>query len=170
MSPLETIGLTVFILVLFSGIFLSALGLPGTVLMLINAVAYAFITGFARVGFTVILILTVMAVAAELFDFGMGRIGAVRFSITSRGIWAALFGSFLGAIILIPFFLGLGALIGIFLGGSGAVFVMEMLKRRKLKPAHRAGIGVMLGRMTGAAVKGMLSIAMAAFTLLHIYS
>jgi uncharacterized protein YqgC (DUF456 family) len=47
---------------------------------------------------------------------------------------------------------------------------MEMLKRRKQKPAFRAGIGAMFGGMAGLAVKGMLSIAMAAFTLFHIYS
>ena len=170
MSPVETAGLTVFILVLFSGIFLSALGLPGAVLILINAVAYAFVTGFARIGFTVILILVVMAIVAELLDFGLGMIGTVRFGISRRGIWAALFGSLAGAIILIPFFLGLGVLIGIFLGGSAVVFVMGMLKRRKQKPAFRPGIGAMLGGMTGIAVKGMLSIAMAAFTLFHIYS
>jgi uncharacterized protein YqgC (DUF456 family) len=64
----------------------------------------------------------------------------------------------------------LGVLIGIFLGGSAAVFVMEMLKRRRQKPAFRAGLGAMLAGMAGIAVKGMLSIAMAALTLFHIYS
>ncbi len=170
MSPVETAGLTVFILVLFSGIFLSAFGLPGTVLILINAVSYAFVTGFARIGLTVILILTVMAIVAELLDFGLGMIGAFRFGLSIRGIWAALFGSLAGAIILIPFFLGMGVLIGIFLGGSAAVFVMEVLERRKQKLSFRAGIGAMLGGMAGIAVKGMLSVAMAAFSLFHIYS
>jgi hypothetical protein len=170
LSPIETAGLTVFILVLFSGIFLSVFGLPGAVLILINAVAYAFVTGFARIGFTVILILAVMAIIAEMLDFCLGMIGAVRFGVSHLGIWAALFGSLAGAIILIPFFLGLGVLIGIFLGGSAAVFVMEMLKRRKQKPVFRAGIGATLGGMTGIAVKGMLSIVMAAVTLFHIYS
>ncbi len=170
MSPLETVGLTVFILVLFSGIFLSSVGLPGAALILINAAAYAVITGFARIGFMVILILAVTAIVAELLDIGLSMIGAVRFGISRRGIWAALFGSLAGAIILVPFFLGLGTLIGIFLGGGAAVFVMEMLKCRKQKPAYRAGIGAMLGGMAGIAVKGMLSVAMAAFTLFHVYS
>ncbi|MFH1081106.1 MAG: DUF456 domain-containing protein [Pseudomonadota bacterium] len=170
MSPVETTGLTVFILVLFSGIFFSTFGLPGTVLILINAIAYAFVTGFARIGLVVLLILAAMAIVAELFDFGLSMIGAVRFGASRRGIWAALFGSLTGAIILIPFFLGLGVPIGIFLGGGAAVFVMEMFKRRKQKPAFRAGIGAMLAGVAGIAVKGMLSIAMTALTLFHIYS
>ena len=170
MSPFEIAGLTVFILILFLGVFLTVFGLPGTVLILIDVVAYALLTGFAQIGFKVILILVAMAIAAELLDFWLGMVGAVRFGASRWGMWAALFGSLAGAAILTPYFLGLGALIGIFLGGSAAVFVMEMLKRRKLKPAFRASVGAMLGRMAGIAVKGMLSIAMAAFTLFHIYS
>ena len=170
MSPFEIAGLTVFILVLFLGIFSTVFGLPGTVLILIDIVAYALLTGFAQIGFKLILILVVMAVVAELLDFGLGMAGAVRFGTSRWGMWAALFGSLAGAAILTPYFLGPGAMIGIFLGGSAAVFVMEMLKRRKLKPAFRASVGAMLGRMAGIAVKGMASIAMAAFTLFHIYS
>lgn len=170
MSPLETAGLTIFILVLFSGVFLSALGWPGTVLILIDAVVLALVTGFDRIGFTVLLILLMTTIVAELFDFAMGMLGAVRFDVTRRGGLVALCGSLAGAVVLMPLFLGLGALIGIFLGGGMAVLVMMMLKRRRQKPAFRAGIGAMLAGLAGIAVKGLLSVAMAAFTLFHIYS
>ncbi len=70
MSPFEIAGLTVFILILFLGVFLTVFGLPGTVLILIDVVAYALLTGFAQIGFKVILILVAMAVVAELLDFG----------------------------------------------------------------------------------------------------
>ncbi|MBA4396517.1 MAG: hypothetical protein C0394_03920 [Syntrophus sp. (in: bacteria)] len=170
MSPVETAGLTVFILVLFLGIFLSTLGLPGTVLIVLDVMAYALATGFAEIGLKVILILVAMAIVAELFDFGLDLFGAVRFGMSGRGIGAALICSLAGAIMLTPFFLGLGTLVGIFLGGGAAVIVMETLRRRKLKPAFRAGIGAMLGRIAGITVKGGMSVAMAAFTLLQIYS
>lgn len=163
-------GLTVFILVLFLGILLTVLGLPGTILIVFDVMTYALATGFAQIGFTVILILVAMAIVAELLDFGLGMAGAIRFGSSRRGMWAALIGSLAGAILLTPFFLGLGTLIGIFLGGSAAVFVTEMLQRRKLKPAFRASIGAMLGRTAGIAVKGLLSVAMAAIALFHIYS
>jgi uncharacterized protein YqgC (DUF456 family) len=106
----------------------------------------------------------------ELLDFGLGLAGAVRLRASRLGICVALIGSLAGAIILTPLFLGLGTLIGIFLGGGVVVFAAGMLKRRKQKPAFRADIGAMLGSMAGVAVKGMLSITMAAFTLFHIYS
>ena len=157
-------------LVLFLGIFLTVFGLPGTVLILLDVVGYAFLTGFAQIGFKVILILLAMTIVAELLDLGLGMAGAVRFGSSRAGMWAALIGSFAGAVILTPFFLGLGVLMGIFLGGGTAVFITEIIQRRKLKPAFRAGIGAMLGRMTGIAVKGILSMAMVAVTLFHIYS
>ena len=157
-------------LVLFLGIFLTVFGLPGTVLILLDVVGYAFLTGFAQIGLKVILILLAMAIVAELLDLGLGMAGAVRFGSSRAGMWAALIGSIAGAVILPPFFLGLGVLLGIFLGGGAAVFITEILRRRKLKPAFRASIGAMLGRMTGIAVKGILSVAMVAVTLFHIYS
>jgi uncharacterized protein len=170
LSPFEIAGLTVFMLVLFLGIFFTVFGLPGTVLILLDAVGYALLTGFSQIGFKVILVLLLMTIVAELFDLGLGMTGAVRFGSSRAGMWAALIGSFAGMAILTPFFLGLGVLLGIFLGGGAAVFMTEMIQRRKLKPAFRASIGAMLGRMTGIAVKGVMSIVMVAVTLFHIYS
>jgi uncharacterized protein YqgC (DUF456 family) len=157
-------------LILFLGIFLTVFGLPGTVLILLAVVGYALLTGFAQIGFKVILMLLLMTIVAELLDVGLGMAGAVRFGSSRAGMWAALIGSFAGAVLLTPFFLGLGVLMGIFLGGSAAVFIVEMIQRGKLKPAFRAGIGAMLGRMAGIAVKGVFAILMVTITLYHIYS
>jgi hypothetical protein len=163
-------GLTVFILVLFLGIFLSVIGLPGTILIVFDVVTYALATGFSQIGFKVILILAAMALVAELLDFGLGMAGVVRFGASPRDVWAALIGSLAGAILLTPYFLAPGTLVGILLGGGVAVFATEMLHRWKLKPAFRAGIGAMLSRMAGIAVKGLLSVSMVAVALYHIYS
>jgi uncharacterized protein YqgC (DUF456 family) len=170
LSPFEIAGLTVFILVLFLGIFLTVFGLPGTVLILLDVIGYALLTGFAQIGFKVILMLLLITIVAELLDIGLGMAGAVRFGSSRAGMWAALIGSFAGVVLLTPYFLGLGVLMGVFLGGGAAVFMAEMIQRGKLKPAFRASIGAMLGRMMGIAVKGALSIVMVAFTLFHIYS
>lgn len=169
MSPVETAGLTIFILILFSGIFFTVIGLPGTILIVFDVIVYALATGFAPIGFKVILILVAIAIVLELLDFWLGAAGAVRFALPWKGIWAALFGSLVGAILLTPFFLGLGTLVGIFLGGSAAVFAVKMVQRQKLKPAFRTGMGAMLGRTAGMAVKGLMSVVMAAIVLFNIY-
>jgi hypothetical protein len=166
----ETAGLTVFVLVLFLGVSLTMAGLPGTVLILADVFVYALATGFSQIGLPAVLALAAIAVLAELLDVGLDMMGAVRFSLSVRGILAALFGSLAGAIMLTPFFLGPGALLGIAFGGGAAVFVMELFRRRRLKPPFRPPMGAVLGRMAGLAAKGMASVAMAAVSLFHIYS
>ena len=170
MSPLEAAGLTVFILVLFAGIFVTVFGLPGTVIILIDVILYALVTGFGPIGFKVILVLMVIAVVAEMLDFGLGMIGAARFGVSRKGIGAALFGSLIGVVLATPFFLGIGTLLGIFLGGFTGVFLVELMNQRKLKPVFRASYGVILGRITGIMIKGLLSVLMVVITLNHIYS
>jgi hypothetical protein len=97
-------------------------------------------------------------------------IGAARFGASRKGIWAALFGSLIGVVLATPFFLGIGTLLGIFLGGFTGVFLVELMNQGKLKPAFRASYGVILGRITGIMIKGLLSILMVVITLYHIYS
>jgi uncharacterized protein YqgC (DUF456 family) len=170
LSPLETAGLTVFILVLFAGVFVTVLGLPGTVIILADAFLYALITGFEPIGFRVILILTVIAVIAEAADFGLGMIGAARYGASRKGIWAALIGSVAGGVVATPFFMGVGTLLGIFLGGFAGVFLVESMEQRRMKPAFRASCGAVLGKVGGIMIKGLLSVLMVMITLYYIYS
>ena len=170
MSPLETAGLTVFILVLFAGIFVTVFGLPGTVIILADVFVYALVTGFDPIGFKVILALTVIAVVAEAADFSLGMIGAARYGASRKGVWAALIGSLAGATAATPLFTGVGTLLGIFLGGFAGVFLVEYMGQRKLKPAFRASYGAVLGKVGGILIKGLLSVLMVMITLYHIYS
>lgn len=170
MPPLETAALTVFILVLFAGVFLTVFGLPGTVIILADVFLYALVTGFEPIGFKAILVLTVIAVVAEAADFGLGMIGAARYGASRKGVWAALIGSLAGAAIATPLLTGIGTVLGIFLGGFAGVFLVEFVEQRKLKPAFRAGYGAVLGRVGGILIKGLLSVLMAMIALYHIYS
>ena len=167
---METAGLTVFILVLFAGVFLTVFGLPGTVIILADVFIYALVTGFEPIGFKVILVMTVLAVVAEAADFGLGMIGAARYGASRRGVWAALIGSLAGAAIATPLFTGVGTLLGIFLGGLAGVFLVEFMEQRKLKPAFRASYGAVLGKVGGILIKGLLSVLMVMIALYHIYS
>jgi hypothetical protein len=50
MTPLEAAGLTIFILVMLIGFFSILLGLPGTIVILLDVVVYALVTGVDRSG------------------------------------------------------------------------------------------------------------------------
>jgi uncharacterized protein YqgC (DUF456 family) len=169
-TPLEIAGLTVFILVLFMGIFSIVFGIPGTAVILIDVIIYALITGFERVSIKIVLILLVISILAEAIDFSFGVAGAARFGISKRAIWIAAISGVIGAVAMTPFFLGLGTVAGIFLGGFTGVLAIELVQQSKLKPALRAGHGAILGRIAGTLIKGFCALVMIVITMSNIYS
>ncbi|MBN1663538.1 MAG: DUF456 domain-containing protein [Deltaproteobacteria bacterium] len=170
MSPLEIAGLTIFILVLFAGLFSIIFGLPGTVIIFIDVLLYAAATGFMKIGFKILLILALLMILAEALEFLLGVMGAARFGASKKGLWASVIGSMIGAVVMTPFLMGIGAIIGVFLGGFSGTLIVELIQRQRIKPALRAGFGAVLGRIAGIIAKGTLSAAMIIITLIHIYS
>lgn len=170
MTPLEVGGLTLFILVLLFGAFSILFGFPGTVIIFIDALIYSIITGFEKIGIKILLTLLILSALAEVADFAVGMAGAMKFGVSRKGFWAFTIGGFIGALLLTPFFLGLGLLIGTFLGGVIAILTMELLARNKLKPSLRAAYGAILGRVAGICVKGFFALIMVIITLTSIYS
>jgi len=170
LTPLEVGGLTLFILVLLLGTFSILFGFPGTVIILIDAFVYGAITGFEKIGLKILMVLLVLAVLAEVADFAVSMAGAVKFGVSRKGFWAFTVGGFVGALLLTPLFLGLGLLIGTFLGGFIAMLIVELLARGKIKPTLRASYGAILGRVAGTFVKGIFALIMVIVTLTNIYS
>ncbi len=170
MTPLETAGLALFFLVLFLGMFSTIFGLPGTAIIFLDVLVYAAVTGFHRIGLGVLLALALIMVAAEAIEFFLGVLGAARFGASKQGLWASVLGGILGALLLTPSLLGLGAVAGAFFGGFAGTLLVEMLRQHKLKPAFRAAKGAMLGRIAGTAAKGLLCLLMIAITVSKIYS
>jgi hypothetical protein len=170
LPPLETAGLTVFILVLFIGIFSTLFGFPGTIIILLASVIFAALTGFAKLGFKIILVLAMLSFAAEMLDFYLGVRGAARFGASKKGVVASVIGGVAGAILMTPFFFGLGTLMGAFFGGFAGTLTVELLRQKHLKPAMRASYGAVLGRMAGLMAKGGCAMAMTIMVLYNIYS
>jgi uncharacterized protein YqgC (DUF456 family) len=168
-TPLEIAGLTVFILVLFIGIFSIVFGIPGTAVILLDVILYALITGFERISIKIVLILLVISILAEAIDFSLGVAGAARFGFSGRAIWISLISGFIGAVAMTPLFFGLGTA-GIFLGGFAGVLAIELVQQSKLKPALRTGYGAILGRVAGTLIKGFCALVMIVITMSNIYS
>jgi len=170
LSGLEIAGLTLFILVLIFGTFSILFGMPGTVIILIDALIYAAVTGFDKIGFKILLTLLVLSALAEAADFAVGMAGAVKFGASRRGLWAFVVGGIAGAMIMAPALLGLGLILGTFLGGFIAMLIVELLDRNRLKPSLRAAWGGIIGRAAGICVKGFFALIMVVITLTSIYS
>jgi uncharacterized protein len=169
LTPLEIGGLTLFILVLLFGTFSILFGLPGTIIILVDAALYAAVTGFERIGFKILITLLILSILAELADFAVGMAGAVKFGASRTAFWASVIGGLIGAILMMPFWLGLGAVTGGFLGGFIAILIVELLRQNRLKPAIRAAWGAILGRAAGICVKGVFALIMTVITLTSVY-
>jgi len=99
-------GFTVFILILFAGIFLNLFGLPGTVVIFFDVLFYAILTGFDHVGLKIILFLLISAIIAETIDF-LVMAGGYQ-PMTSKNLLGCRNRSYCGAFFLTPFFWGPG--------------------------------------------------------------
>ena len=170
MSPLEIAGLSVFILVLFLGIFSTVFGLPGTVVILFDVVIYALFTGFERIGFKIIVILLIIALLAETIDFALLMAGAAKFWLSKRMVWTSIVCAFIGAVLLTPVLLGLGTVAGVFLGGFTGMLMVELIRRHRLKPVFRSSRSAILGRSAGILLKGFSALVMIAIALSNVYS
>ncbi|MHB8769889.1 MAG: DUF456 domain-containing protein [Syntrophales bacterium] len=170
MSPWDVGGLTLFILVLLCGTFSILFGFPGTVIIFLDALLYGAVTGFERIGFKILLALLILSALAEVTDFAVGMTSAVKIGPTRKGVGAFLAGGLVGALLLSPFLLGLGLIVGIFSGGFAAMLTVELLARRRLKPTLREPWGAILGRSAGVCVKGFIALIMVVITLTSIYS
>ena len=170
MSSLAGTGFTVFILILFIGIYLSVIGLPGTVVIFVDVLTYAAVTGFDRIGFKVILFLLVFSLIAEAIDFLMGMAGALRPMPTKKMFWASAAGALAGSFILTPFLWALGTFGGFFLGCFAGMIIMESLRQTKLQSPFKAQNRAVFAMFGGKMIKGSINLVMIAVSLSHIYS
>ena len=136
MSAFAAAGFTVFILILFAGIFLNFFGLPGTIVIFFDVLLYAIFTGFDPVGLKIILFLLISTVFAETIDFFV-MTGMYQPMISTKSFVAAIIGAVIGAFLLTPFFWGPGTWGGFFLGGLAGVLTIEFIRQSKLKAPFR---------------------------------
>jgi uncharacterized protein YqgC (DUF456 family) len=163
-------GFTIFILILFAGIFLNLFGLPGTAVIFFDVLFYSIFTGFDHVGWKIILFLLISATAAETIDFFLVMGETPQPTVSRRSIVTAAVGALTGAFLLTPFYWGPGTWIGFFLGGLTGILIIEIIRQSKLKAPYRTinrAIFAMAGKKI---VKGFISLCMIAFSLSNIYS
>jgi hypothetical protein len=170
LSFLESAGLFLLIATSLVGLLATLLGLPGQFLILLAALVYAAATGFATLGWKVLLLLVFLAAFAEALDFGLRAVGASRFGASRKGAWAAALGGVAGMFLFTPFLFGLGTVLGAFIGGFAGVFAVEIIQQRRIRPALRAGLGSLLGGLAVILAKGSTALVMIVVTLINIYS
>ena len=179
LSVLAYIGIVVFVLVLILGVLATLLGLPGTVLILVDSFVYSAIHGFAKPPWWLLVILLGISVVAETSDGLLSMLSVKKFGGgTKTSLWA-LGGGVAGAIIgglLSPLFGLLGPLgvilppiAGALLGGYFAGYYCELRQGKSPPDARRAGWGAVVGRLAAGLMKALLGSVMIALTLWSIF-
>lgn len=170
MSFFATAGFTVFIFILFIGIYLTLFGLPGTIIIFLDVLLYALFTDFEQVGWKVILFLLVFSILAETIDVLAGLTQAHKAPVIKKSLWAAAIGAAVGMIILTPILWGLGTWGGFSLGGLTGLLIMELLRQSKLKSPHQVSNRALFAMIGQKVVKGFFALIMIFVSLSNIYS
>lgn len=169
MSFFASAGFTIFILILFAGIFLNLFGLPGTAVIFIDVLLYSVLTGFSQIGWEVILFLLASALIAETIDF-FWVIGETSPMVSSKKLFGAATGALTGAFLLTPLLWGPGAWIGFFSGGLCGILILEVIRQSGLKAPYRTIHQAVFAMAGKKIIKGFITLCMIAFSLSNIYS
>jgi uncharacterized protein YqgC (DUF456 family) len=146
------------VLVLFVGLVLIPLGLPGLWVMLLGVIGYGALTDFRSLGLGTLVLMTALAFVGEAIEWWIGFKYTRKYGGSRRAGWGALIGGLLGAFAGIPIPI-LGSVIGSFLGSFAGAAIFQYTKAPD--GAVRAGWGALLGRMWATAAKTSLGLAMA---------
>ena len=149
---------------------------PGTWMLLGLALLVEWVDRFylpelERQTFTVWVLWACLALAlvGEAIEFAAGVVGAKVGGSSNRGMWGALVGGILGAILLTPFFLFvpvLGALLGALVGTFAGAVIGELsaVRRRPtsgdLVGTWRPALWATVGRVVGTTAKIGIGITM----------
>ncbi len=133
---------------------------PATLIIWGAGMLHGLLTGFWPLEGNVLLIFSLLGIAALAVDNLAGAWGAKRFGGSSAAIWGALIGSVVGL------FFGL---FGLLLGPVIGAVVAEFVVGRQLPEALRSGLGTLVGMLGGVVAKLIIHVVMGVFVLSHIF-
>ena len=160
MIALEIAGQIIFWLVMVASVLIIPLGIPGTFIIVANALLYAWLTGFAELTWGLLGWLLLIALAVEGLEFALGVAAAGKFGGSRLAMAGAVLGGFFGAIWATPMVPVVGTLLGAFAGAFVGASAFEYFKSRDLDKSLRVGFGAFLGAVGGKLTKVAAAIAM----------
>ncbi|MFQ5649474.1 MAG: DUF456 family protein [bacterium] len=170
MIVLEVLGHILFWLVMVTSILIIPIGIPGTFIIVCNALVYGWLTGFAQVTWGMLGVLLFIALAAEGLEFFIGAAAAGKYGGSRTAMFGAILGGIFGAIwgtSLLPL---IGTLVGAFAGAFAGAAVFEYSVTKDWDKALRVGFGAFLGTLGGKVTKIAAATAMVVMVGVRVYS
>lgn len=157
---LEILGYTLFWLIMAVSIFVIPFNIPGTFIIVANALVYAIVTDFTNVTWGLLAVLLLIALVAEGIEFIIGAAAAGRYGGSRQAMFGAILGGILGAIWMTPLMPLIGTLIGAFVGAFIGAALFEYSVTRDWNRAMQVGFGAFLGTLGGKLTKIAAGVAM----------
>jgi uncharacterized protein YqgC (DUF456 family) len=157
---MEYLVFSIFLFVMFIGLISILFGFPGNFLILANSVLYGWYGGFKEITVKIVIVLIVLAILGEVFEFVLGVIGSKKHKSSTKAIVGSIVGGILGAVWGAAFLFGVGSIIGAFIGAFAGAFVVEYVRIRNIHQAAQSGWGAFVGRVGGTITKGIIAITM----------
>ncbi|CAN5645645.1 DUF456 domain-containing protein [soil metagenome] len=149
-------------LVLMLGLGVAVVGvivpaLPAVPFALLGAVLAAWMTGFERIDVSLLVWVAVLTALAQGVDLLGTWFGSRYFGARRAGLWGGIVGALVGIVIAPPW--------GFLAGALGGAFLAELATGRPTREAFEAGVGALVGTLTGVAGKFVIIVVIAFITL-----
>ncbi len=150
--------------VMFIGLLLVPLGLPGIWLIVGAAAVYNPLVKADVIGTGTIIGVLVLAIIAEVIEFTLAARFTRQYGGSRRAGWGAIIGGMIGAVIGVPVPV-IGSVIGAFVGSFVGALVAEWSRGTRTGAATRVATGALLGRAAATAAKIGIGFVMAVWVL-----
>jgi uncharacterized protein len=150
--------------VMFVGLLLVPLGLPGIWLIVGAAAVYNPLTKSEAIGTWTIVGVLVLATIAEVIEFTLAARYTRQYGGSKRAGWGAILGGMIGAIVGVPVPV-IGSVIGAFVGSFVGALLAEWSRGTRTRAATRVATGALLGRVAATAAKIGIGFVMAVWVI-----
>jgi uncharacterized protein YqgC (DUF456 family) len=168
MSFLSVLGCLLFGAVLLAAIPFQVLGLPGSWLLVADALFLRLLAGPHWISTSTVVVLAAMALLGEVAELWTAASGAADGRRVKGVVAASILGAMIGAIIGAPVLFGLGAIPGMAAGAWFAVFLATILNGYGPGQAFKTAYGALVGRLKGTVLKIVICAAMTAVTVVSL--
>lgn len=135
--------------------------LPGVPLVFISICAYGWYENFSTITPKLIALFAALTVLSIFVNYISATLGAKKFGSSKYGTWGALLGTFIGLFIFPP--------LGIFIGPWLGAMMGEYIYRKDLNRAFQAGVGAVVGLLSGIVFDLVIALVMAIWFLVKVF-
>ena len=166
---MEIAGLILFCLILLAGVAVIPFNIPGTFVIVGDALVYGALTGFSKYSWTFVLILLVLAVLVEVIEGILGAAAAKWFGGSKYGMAGAIVGGMIGAMIGVSVNPFIGPLLMGFAGCFLGAMLFHGLHSGNWKKAVNVGLGAFCGAVGGKLTKVLVAIIMVIMVCVRVF-